>query len=239
MLRLRLKAPFAAFRTFSAGSYRPSMPFLPPSAAYGLLMGVAGIETRYDDGKSTMTLMKSAADLPAVRIALGAVSEPSVQTLYQQLHNYPVGNTGQERAGDCKGAKYNIQPIRREVLVDLDAVVLLDAPDEVEEQFRRGLCGEMPHPYGLPFVGDNNLLPDVLREESSDSPTPARWWRTLRPQEFGDPEVRRSRLTVWIDRADMTRTVANAYTLEPTPRIEPTDALAWTQLPPRPKGSAS
>ena len=51
MIRLRVKAPFAAFRYFTAGSYRPTAPFVTPSAAYGLLLNLAGFDTRYDDGK--------------------------------------------------------------------------------------------------------------------------------------------------------------------------------------------
>src|ERR1017187_95754 len=108
MLRIRVKAPFAAFRSFTAGSYRPTMPFLTPSAAYGLALNLAAVESRFDDGKSPMTLMRR--DLPALEMALGAVTLPEVHSIYQQLHNYPVGASGKERAGDCKGAKYNIQP---------------------------------------------------------------------------------------------------------------------------------
>ena len=30
MLRLRVRAPFAALRTFTAGAYRPTAPFITP-----------------------------------------------------------------------------------------------------------------------------------------------------------------------------------------------------------------
>ena len=56
MLCLYLQAPFGVFRTFMAGSFRPTASFITPSAAYGLLLNVAGIEMRRDDGKSPMTL---------------------------------------------------------------------------------------------------------------------------------------------------------------------------------------
>ena len=42
MLLLYIKAPFAAFRTFTAGRYRPTAPFLTPSAAYGLVLNAQG-----------------------------------------------------------------------------------------------------------------------------------------------------------------------------------------------------
>ena len=51
--------------------------------------------------------------------AEGRKSVPSVHTVFQQLHNYPVGTSGQERAESAKGNKYNITPVRREFLSDL------------------------------------------------------------------------------------------------------------------------
>jgi CRISPR-associated protein Cas5t len=94
MLVLRLDAPFGVFRTFTAGSFRPTASFVTPSAAYGLLLNIAGIEMRHDDGKSVATLIRPKG-LPAVDIALGARGElPRQQSMFQQLHNYPVGNSG-------------------------------------------------------------------------------------------------------------------------------------------------
>ncbi len=40
---------------------------------------------------------------------------PATHTLYQQLHNYPVGDSGKECASLTKGCEDNIQPIRRAV----------------------------------------------------------------------------------------------------------------------------
>jgi len=223
-----VKAPFAAFRHLTAGSYRPTAPFPTPSAVYGLLLNVAGIESRFDDGKSPVTLTRTG--LPALELALGAVSMPEVHSLYQQLHNYPVGTTGRERAPDCKGNKYNIQPIRRELLsgVDLRLDVRGDSP--TIERIRCVLRGEPPVPghvrYGLPFLGDNNLLLDVLREEE-DPGTPARW---LVPASQDLPHgTLRMRLTISIDRADMTRTRSGIFTIDPDHTATPPDA-AWVRV---------
>ena len=110
MLILRLDAPFGAFRTFTAGSFRPTASFITPSAAYGLLLNVAGIEMRYDDGKAVATLIRSKG-LPQVEMALGARGElPKQQSMFQQLHNYPVGSSGKEHREAAKGNKYNIIP---------------------------------------------------------------------------------------------------------------------------------
>ena len=68
MLRIDLQAPFAAFRPFTAGWYRTTAGFLTPSAAYGLALNIARIETRHDDGFSAMTVTRP--DLPPARIAL-------------------------------------------------------------------------------------------------------------------------------------------------------------------------
>ena len=224
MLTLAIRAPFAAFRTFTAGWYRPTAGFLTPSAAYGLALNLAGIETRRDDGLSAMTVTRF--DLPSARVALGADPDrplPKVQTLFQQFHNYPVGASGKERKEDAKGNKYNITPVRREFLSDLRAVVALDffRDPEVEDQIRRGLDGRMPVTgprYGLPFLGDNAFLIDRIKILSA--PARARWFRRLGPDEGGAvPDS--TRLTIWIDRQDMSRTQSALFAPDPASEIIP------------------
>ena len=207
MLCLRIRAPFGTFRTFTAGSFRPTAPFITPSAVYGLLMNIAGVETRLDDGKSPMTLMRE--DLPALVMALGAVTFPTLQSTYQQLHNYPVGNTGKDHAQQCYGNKYNIQPVRREFLAGVDACIALRSA-EVEPNIVAGLAGKLPKNgrYGLPFLGDNAFLVD--RIDLLEVPLPARWYVPYTAEDGAQPEGL-CRLTVWIDRADMTQTVAPLF----------------------------
>jgi CRISPR-associated protein Cas5t len=235
MLILRVCAPFATFRSFVAGSYRPSAPFVTPSAAYGLLLNIAGRDTRLDDGKSSMTLTRPV--LPPARIAIGVLARPGYQSLYQQLHNYPVGNTGKEREPDAHGNKYNIQPVRRELLSDIDALIAIDGNADLEEEIRSGLSlgsRHAPHGrrYGLPFLGDNNFLLSHLEE--TVIPLPA-WWYI----HAGD-EVRLdqnpARLTIWVDRAGMANTVTRTYILDTEQRTEPPE-FAWTRVPPNQKAS--
>jgi len=232
MLRLRVKAPFAAFRPLTAGSFRPTAPFLTPSAAYGLLLNVAAIEMRFDDGEEPMTLI--ASGLPSVEIALGALDQPEVQTLYQQLHNYPVGTTGKGRASETKGNKYNIQPIRREFLSDLDAYVCLRGNDELENRVRQGLTlGAEFRPegkprYGVPFLGDNSFLISVLQEESTAQP--AFWFvRTDRANSVDHAHF--CRLTVWIDRQNLSKTMTGTYSWRGQPLTDVPEE-AWTLVPP-------
>ncbi|HVC95834.1 MAG TPA: type I-MYXAN CRISPR-associated protein Cas5/Cmx5/DevS [Pirellulales bacterium] len=241
MFSLYLQAPFAACRTFTAGWYRPVATFLTPSAVYGLLLNVAGIESRLreedekHDGKTPASLMRS--DLPRVKLALGVPSSeggepafPDVQTVYQQLHNYPVGKDAGISAELAKGNKNNITPVRRELLSRVQAIVCLDGNEYLEDRVRSGLRGDLNEGrYGLPFLGDNQFLLDRL-EEARNVPM-ARWYERVEQSAGTGPLPRTSRLTIWIDRADMSRTRSALYapsdelSAEPPPR-------AWTEIAP-------
>jgi CRISPR-associated protein Cas5t len=233
MILLRLQAPFAAFRPFTAGWYRPTAGFLTPSAVYGLALNLAGVETRHDDGLSAMTVTRFG--LPPARIAIGADPNhplPSVQTLFQQLHNYPVGASGKERKDDAKGNKYNITPVRREFLAGLLAVVALDFLDHrtIEDWIRDGLAGKPPRSgtrYGLPFLGDNAFLLDKV--EVLEEATPARWYCLLDAEGGAVPDS--TRLTSWIDRQDMSKTRSALYAPAAEASVEVPEA-AWTDISP-------
>ncbi len=240
MLYLYVQAPFAACRTFTAGWYRPTATFLTPSAAYGLVLNIAGIESRLreedegHDGRIPASLTRPG--LPAVRVALGApvASErppyPTVQTVFQQLHNYPVGTSGQERAESTQGNKYNITPVRREYLSGLRAVVALDDNPDLEDRVRRGLRGEFnSQRYGLPFLGDNAFLLDRLEERPS-APE-AHWYERVTEASPDGPQPRTTRLTILIDRADLSRTTSALFAPQETPTRDIPDA-AWTEIRP-------
>jgi CRISPR-associated protein Cas5t len=239
MLWLYVEAPFAACRTFTAGWYRPTATFLTPSAAYGLVLNIAGIDSRLregeagHDGKTPASLTRTG--LPAIRLALGAPAVdlrgrlvefadafPRVQTVYQQLHNYPVGKgnkvddpdnagakayQGDIAARRTQGNKSNITPVRREFLSDLRAVVGIDADADTLDRVRRGLTGEFPR-YGVPFLGDNNFLLD--RAELVAVPRPAYWFAPVTETGAG-PQPRTVRLTINIDRADLSRTTSQLF----------------------------
>jgi CRISPR-associated protein Cas5/DevS len=222
MLYLYVEAPFAVFRSFSAGSFRPTAPFITYSAAYGLLLNLAGIEMREDDGKSVMTRIK--CGLPRMKLALGEVEPAREHQIYQQLHNYPVGNQGKETAHRTKGGKYNIVPARRSFLANLKACLGVDAGQALESAILDGLNGKGGRRYGLPFLGDNNFLPN--RIEVNETPRPARW---LTPITGEHGPVEPMRLTVTIDRSDMANTSALLFWR--ADRV--TDAIpeqAWVEL---------
>ena len=262
MIYVYVQAPFAAFRTFTAGWYRPTATFMTHSAAYGLLLNLAGIESRLregeneHDGKTPASLMRNRG-LPTCEIALGVPcaddadeSEfPRLQSVYQQLHNYPVGATGKGRAEGCRGNKYNIAPVRREFLSGLKVVIALKSPtapgSDLENQVRSGLSGHgQPQRYGLPFLGDNAFLPDRITCVETPSTiywvqyeddTPYRvWCKTVRWYEKLGPETRNARprgarLTRHIDRADMSRTESDLYAPQAVPTIIAPPG-AWAEI---------
>ena len=237
MMCLYLAAPFAVCRTFTAGWYRPTATFLTPSAAYGLILNIAGIESRLreedsqHDGKTPASLMRP--DLPSVRMALGipeGSSAASVTLIYQQLHNYPVGKDAGMPKEFSKGNKNNITPVRRELLCDLKALICLDGNVELESRIRRGLAGEFNGMrYGLPFLGDNQFLLDRL-EEKPERPL-ARWYEKIDQNSANGTNPGTTRLTVWIDRADMSKTISHLFV--PTEVATPTiPEAAWTSICP-------
>ena len=253
MLTLELDAPFAAFRPVAAGWHRPTARMLTPSAAYGLLLNVARIETRlpehHPDHPGGVPTTLHRPGLPAVRIAVGlraGYDPPAVQTIFQQSHTYPLDNSKMDdplRPGQkitkqaegrrrAKGVKSHITPIRWEFLSGLHAVLAVDGDTELEDRVRRGLRGELNEGrYGVPFLGDNAFLVDRLQEPPG--PPPARWFLRVEDVPDADRLPHVTRLTIWIDRADMTRTRSALFAPAATDAIDPPPA-AWSRVPGEP-----
>ncbi len=201
---LRLDAPFSAWRWLQAGVYRGTFPVIPPSAAWGLVLNLAGIETRGSLAEVVTPIRK---DAPALDIAVGVQRQGERSTLFQQLHSYPVGSSGAELKARTFGNKYWIAPAKREVLVGLVAVVAARGPREIVDRVGKGLAGELSEPrYGLPFAGDNQFLFSDIAVVANDEA--ARWYELVR----GDEPVRETtRLTTNIDRGDASRTEAPLF----------------------------
>lgn len=206
MLYLHLDAPFAVFRTFATGSFRPTAGFITPSAAYGLLLNIAGVEMRSGLDEETTGIEPG---LPKCTIALGALSLPRESTLYQQLHNYPIGNTGGDHAPFTKGTKYNIGPVRRALLSDIRAYICVKTGDDLEMGITRGLEGNGPRSYGLPFLGDNNFLIDKL--ELVDSLQPALWFKRIEPEDQEATGEYVTRLSITVNREDQSKTTTALF----------------------------
>jgi CRISPR-associated protein Cas5t len=228
-LWLRVRAPFAAFRGFQAGVYRATSPIMPPSTAFGLILNLAGIEMRAPVAGPT-TLIRE--DVPRLQIAVGIVSPAERSSLYQQLHSYPVGNSGKELAAKTHGAKYWIVPVRREFLIGVDAIIgIQSAEDGLFDRIQRGLRGDLDEPrYGLPFAGDNNFLFDRI-DVLEVPPATTRWYARIQPND--PPRKGSCRLTVGINRADNSKTSSFLYApAEEASSLPPDTAWTWTPCPP-------
>jgi CRISPR-associated protein Cas5t len=203
---------------------------MPPSAAFGLVLNLAGIEMRENTDAVTTTIRK---DLPCLELAIGSVAgtKGEISTLYQQLHSYPVGNSGKDTLKPlAKGAKFWIVPVRRELLVGLDMVLGIKGDRSLLDRVLQGLKGEFNSSrYGLPFAGDNNFLFD--RIDVISEPLPSFWYVQMQSE---NPPMRNSyRLTVGIDRSDNSKTSSYLYAPIEVPCDFPPDE-SWTWTPKQP-----
>jgi CRISPR-associated protein Cas5t len=249
---IRVKAPFAGYRYFQAGNYRVTMPTMPHSAAYGLVLNLAGIEMRAEKNNMTTLIKNSSIDfnfeseetIPALEIAVGEVRLCEKNSVYQQLHTYPVGNSGTEkerqgkiRKGEnpgpsleslSKGAKFWILPTRREFLINLDVVIgIKSLVDGLKSKVLDGCNGKHQQSrYGLPFAGDNNYLIDFI--EINEKPTEmAHWYYPIQQDEI--PETETCRLTVGIDRANNHLITMPVFAITKQKSPSPPDtAWIWT-----------
>ena len=201
-LWLHVRAPFATYSTLRAGTYRDTMPIMPPSAAYGLILNLAGIEMR---GNPNQPITPIRADLPPLKLAFGRVAGAfsEVSVLLQHMHNYPVGSTGKEHKLKTHGSKHWIEPTCRETIVNLDMMLGIIADPILISRVKQGLTGEDDRPrYGFPFAGDNSYLFD--RIDCVDEPLPSHWFVSI--DSILELEPGAVSLTVEIDRHAPSKT---------------------------------
>lgn len=215
---LHFKAPFGAFRPFQSMEMLSSAVFLTHSAAYGLLLGLAGIDR---DRKE---------DFLGVRIAIGMLRmedkqdkprEPRRGRVFQQLHRIPQGDDKKKRAVEkerAKGSKSErIGVYWREVLIDLEGYIGLDDKGlndkRLESLVEQGINDPQSFNYywGLPFMGDNNFF--LERLEIVPKPEGCLWFSPLNPQRMGQ-EDHYYYLSVWTDYAhENNRSNAGLFSL--------------------------
>jgi CRISPR-associated protein Cas5t len=150
-----------------------------------------------------------------------------VESVYQQLHNYPVGAQAGIPPQLAQGRKNNITPVRREFLCNVQAIAVVSSEDdEFLASVRRGLNGEQNDDrYGLPFLGDNNLLIDRLEETDR---RPVHWYTGVL-ERGGRPREGTTRLTTYIGRANMSETRSALFVPEPTSSSQPPET-AWVPV---------
>lgn len=209
MVYIYFKASFGAFRSFKSVEMSPTAEFITHSAAYGLLLGVAGID-RQDKQKFV-----------GAKIAIGMKRLPKVGRTYQQLIQ------GRRELDGKKGGHFNLRPFWREVLVGLEGYIGLDH-SELESLVRLGINQPSELRYwGLPFLGDNNFL--VERIDAFDRPSACQWLCPL----TGDETPNGGRLfylTVWTDYQDSTGSKSLLFYLENADDAAP--QKAWIPIQP-------
>lgn len=158
ILWLHICASFASFSTLRTGTYRDTMPIMPPSAAYGLILNLAGIEMR---GSLRKSITPIRSKLPAIKLAFGRVAESNseISVLLQNMHSYPIGQTGAERKAKAQGTKYWIEPTYREIIVNLDMMLGVQADSELIFRIGEELNGKSDRPLGVRSVKVKSLFP--------------------------------------------------------------------------------
>ncbi|EMY79485.1 putative CRISPR-associated protein Cas5/DevS, subtype MYXAN [Leptospira weilii serovar Ranarum str. ICFT] len=239
---IHVKAPFAAYRYFQAGSYRATMPTMPHSAAYGLLLNLAGIEMRTAENEGTTLIKNVTTDysldrkdsIPSLEIAIGDFETTKKSTVYQQLHDYPQQIDPKKRGiilKRSKGTKSRILPARREFLIGLNTIIGVRSNiSGFMKKILDGINGDTENRYGLPFAGDNNYLFDFL-EIYEKVIYPTTWYYPVTDDEI--PETETARLTVGIDRLDNSNTVSPLFAITKEKSLQPPpNAWVWTPKEP-------
>jgi CRISPR-associated protein Cas5t len=178
----------ARFAPLAAGAYIPTQKFLPHSAAYGLVLNLAGINARK-------------IIPPPLRLAVGAVGAfPDVLVGCQHRHAWLVGNTAKlERPhGDKDAIKFT----RVEYLANLNAAIAVEGELEVLSRVREQRGDTL-------FLGENDRFASQVR--FLDVAPEAYWYRPVaRDERIRD--VRHSTyLTIRIDRVDSSKTVSKLF----------------------------
>src|SRR5262249_10932447 len=100
---------------------------------------------------------------------------------------------------------------------------------------RRGLRGEGPtNRYGIPFLGDNAFLLDRLEEIGRPGERfPRLQWYERIGAETTKARPRATRLTILIDRAELSRTESALFApTEPLPADTLPPPAAWVEIQP-------
>ncbi len=216
MIFIYFKAPFGAFRIHQSIETSITSDFLTHSAAYGFILGLAGIgRERKNDFKN-------------VRIAVGIIGEklPKHESVYQQLH-LAVGKAADyERT---KGIKPSIRPIVRELLIGLQGCIALDHT-ELEQLVSKGINNpESLHCWGIPFLGDNNFFLENIRVQK-ESPS-CRWFYPFNDKSQQSSETESLHyLSTWTDFDNNAQSSSRMFALSSSNSILKEEDNAWIRI---------
>jgi CRISPR-associated protein Cas5t len=222
-LIVRVTAPHAVFKMHSAGAFQGTLPVMPPSTAYGLVMNMAGINIRGEptpvrkaDAGYFSTLSIDKAKCPKVSIAVGLFSVPERGVILYHAHRYlsVLNKPDVERLGKYKpyGRKNAITPTKQQFLVNYDGAIGIRAPENLIEKIMDTMLGRKAH-GGVLFAGSS----DYLIESIQATDKPAAWYSILTKSEL-HKRLEKSeippgliRLPVSIDRDNCTKTLSMMF----------------------------
>jgi len=215
MLFVYFKAPFGTFKPFQSVELHATADFITYSAAYGLLLGLAGIDRHRKK------------EFIGAQIAIGQKHKPLRGRLLQQLHKMPAGSLSQEMLDRAKGNKPKIDIFRREHLFRLEGFIGL-RDEKLETLVRKGINEPSTLNYwGLPFMGDNNFF--VERLDVRDKPAPCCWFY---PYDGKSLQVGKQLhyLTVWTDYETNVRSKGMLFALSEEKDLLNEDDKAWVRV---------
>jgi len=211
---VHFKAPFGAFRPFKNVELATTAEFVTYSAAYGLLLGLAGIER------------ERKAEFIGARIALGCTRLPRVGRTFQLLIQ------GKRELADT-GGEFNLRPFWRELICDLEGWIGLDHP-LLEQLVEKGVTeGASLDYWGVTFMGDNSLF--VEKIEVEEQPQPCRWFGPFSGQRLPLGE-RLYYLSVWTDYRKSSDSSSRLFALSPIKQSLDKDDEAWIKIEPNTLG---
>jgi len=205
---IHFKAPFGAFRPFKNVEFATTAEFITYSAAYGLLLGLAGRER------------EQKYEFEGARIALGCNRLPRVGRTFQQLIQG-------KRELTHTGGEFNLRPFWRELVCDLEGWIGLDHT-LLERLVEKGVEEAATLDYwGVPFMGDNNLF--VEKIEVNERAQPCRWFCPFTGRRLPLGE-RLYYLSVWTDYQQNSRSASQLFALSPTRDSLKADDDCWITI---------
>lgn len=234
---ISFKAPFFSYREFNTGDYCYSLPVIPHSAAYGLVLNLAGIEIKGVNCENINT--------PMLEIAVGLVSYDNVSCLIHQYHKYTqsygnkyspyewvknddgtytlkeeIKKKGKQKTSlsDVKkqyhGRKWGIGIIKREYLIDYHGVIGVKGDSEIINKIKEGIDNCVG---SIPYAGQSNLMFSHLNIENTE----AYWLVTELLDDDDNDEVKSVQLTTEVNRIKSNKTLRKTFYINNEMSSEP------------------
>lgn len=210
MVYVYFKAPFGAFRSFRSVEMSPTAEFITHSAAYGFLLGLAGVDRQRKN------------EFIGAGIAVGIKKRlPKIGRTYQQLIK------GKRVLDEKQGGDFKLRPFWREVLIGIEGYIGLNH-SVLESLVCKGINEPSSLSYwGIPFLGDNNFFAE--RVDTCERPESCHWLCPLADDNVPSGGQLLYQ-TVWTDYVDSTRSKSLLFYQEKTDGEPPREA--WVVIQP-------